>query len=348
MANSKDLASKAKYNTSDKLAIALASGSVVVAIFLFISDKTAPTLIICILLMAAFAVYPVFHFTRHLAVRLFLLVFVLAVGAAPAWHEMRHDKPVSASAAPPPLQGQQPASSPPNTPTSSANSQSPAPKAATPKQKVGQSTTVQGHDNTAGNIDQSGSSNNTAIIGSSNTVNSGPIRAGWLKPAHDPTPDNPCTRRISAQGGLVVQLGTSIAGTITHFPQVILTVSGKPEITLNKNDKGEIALTTEIFDANEDVVVAIDENAYTISDSAFQVQTSPDRSSLAVVIKHHRERVLDVKYLNDKMIRIWGHFRFPGLELTANEDGILIGGNTSGPHFSDFCNFDNKFSAFAF
>lgn len=197
------------------------------------------------------------------------------------------------------------------------------------KAEQGQSASINGggSNNDAGNIEQNGNGNNAALgnnnaVGNTYNINSGPIRSGWLAPANDPMPDNQCAKEIVDGGGTVVFLGNVAAGSAHIFPQPILSVNERNKLTMYQNAQGEIAISTDIFDEHDDVVVSIEKNKFTISNDVFQVEY-PDHSTLNVIIKHHKEKVLDIRFLNKNAIRIYGHFHYPDApDIIADETGI--------------------------
>ncbi len=144
---------------------------------------------------------------------------------------------------------------------------------------------------------------------------------GWLVPGNDPTPDSACSGEKDL---LLVFLGPLAAGA-NKFPNTVFTAGGTPRMTINKNGRGEVAVTTDIYDENENIIVSIRDNAFTVANDVFQVQR-PDKSTLIVVIRRRKERVLDVRFLNKTAIRIWGHFRYPGArELVVTGEEIRVG-----------------------
>lgn len=171
----------------------------------------------------------------------------------------------------------------------------------------------------------------------------------FLIPADDPTPANDCTH-----GSLFVFLGT-MAATANKFPDVVLAtgvpappgdpkaIDGRkfiPRLTIDRNSRGEVAVTFDIYDENENVVAAIEKNQVTISNDAFDVRR-PDASTLTVIIKHKKETVLSARFLNKQAIRIYGHFRYPhALDVIASEDGLMVGGD----HITGGCQADGSFA----
>ena len=78
--------SRNEYTVGDKLAIALACMAGIMAIILYLVDKTPSVVLSLLILMMAFAVYPAIHFFRNKLTRLIALVvfaiFVVVFGFA--------------------------------------------------------------------------------------------------------------------------------------------------------------------------------------------------------------------------------------------------------------------------
>jgi hypothetical protein len=237
------------YTPSDRLAIALASGSVAVLIALYIVEKTPLTVGILVVLLVAFSTYPVVHFFRRTVVRILMLLLILLVGVAIGWSGLRLKNTPTAQASSQPLAQDT---------TTPATAPQPTQKPA----KKTQSLKVKGDNNNSANVDQSGGNNNNAVIGNNNNVgntyhNAG--ESGWLVPANDPTPPNSCATRIIDQGGYIVFLGTLAAGS-TRMPNIVMSAGGQPRIVLATNEHGELAITTDIFDSKDDIVVSLEKN----------------------------------------------------------------------------------------
>lgn len=72
-----------KYNTSDSLAIALTCVAAVMAIVLFLLEKTPFWVVTLLMFMLALSIYPILHFVRSRPLR--ALVFIMAVGGTVAF-----------------------------------------------------------------------------------------------------------------------------------------------------------------------------------------------------------------------------------------------------------------------
>ncbi len=85
------------YSISDKLAIALACLAGIMAIILFLVEKTPTTIVSLLILMLALSIYPILHFVKRVGVR--IAVFSLfAIGTLRlGWYVWPHEHSISAN-----------------------------------------------------------------------------------------------------------------------------------------------------------------------------------------------------------------------------------------------------------
>jgi hypothetical protein len=144
--------------------------------------------------------------------------------------------------------------------------------------------------------------------------------ADFFVPANEPTPPNPC--QFAPKNALVVILGARAAFS-TFFPAKIIVINSDLILTLDRDEKGDVGITTDIYDQNDDFIAGISKNKFTVVNDA--IIDRPDMSSLKVTIKHRKEQVLDVRYINASTIRILGIFRHPDdPELRVTDGPFLI------------------------
>ena len=146
----------------------------------------------------------------------------------------------------------------------------------------------------------------------------------WLVPANDPSPPNPCSD--IPKNALAVYLGSNLMTFFNNQSHVyVLVAKGKPLIALDKNPDGKVALTMEIYDETEHIVVEIKKNEFRVAHPpAIFKKESKDKSSLVVVIPYHNKEVLNLRYLNPTAIQIRGSFRYPGVPpIEIDEQGTL-------------------------
>ena len=195
-----------------------------------------------------------------------------------------------------------------------------------------QQNTVNGSNNDTGNVNQNGD-RNTAVIGNNNkvgnTYNIASNNSGWLRPGHELAPRTRCQApaldvKGPQQDDLVILFGNTVGWINKNvpFPWVILNVAGHPVLTLQKKKSGEIAISGEIYNPQDEAIVVIENNKFTTSTEAFIVNST--LNSLRVTVKHLNETVLNVQYLNPHTVRISGHFYYQGHSVLVGTDKTTV------------------------
>jgi len=92
---------------------------------------------------------------------------------------------------------------------------------------------------------------------------------------------------------------------------------------------GRVAISTDIYDSNHDIVTEIKDNKYLVDSSAFKVSRE-SLSDLSVFIRHDKEQVLHIQYLNPTTISITGVFRTKSAELRVTPDSLYLNGKKLG------------------
>lgn len=159
------------------------------------------------------------------------------------------------------------------------------------------------------------------------------VTVGWLKPAHratPPSPDPDCPIADGIKNGAILVYFGNMVGWSSHYPLVLVSVQGRDLLTVDRDKQGHLLFSGVVFNEHDDAVVAIKKNKFTASDEAFEVEESSDHSSLAVTVKHLDETVLDIEYLNAHTLRISGHFRYSGADITVNKSGTMMSHGNSG------------------
>ncbi len=147
----------------------------------------------------------------------------------------------------------------------------------------------------------------------------------WLVPAHKASPYSSCPVMPRA---LTIFWGDSVSSVERSFPHMIMRVKGEPKIVLEKNEEGQIAITMNIFDEQENIVAEIEHNHFTLNpNNYFKLNYSKDLSRLSVQIAHQNEKVLDLEYLNPSAVRILGVFRYRHAPpIVSTKSALFIGG----------------------
>lgn len=156
-----------KYNASDRLAIALACLAGVMAIILFLVEKTPLTAILLLSLMLVLAIHPILHFAKRIGVRIVSFSLFVMGTLLLGWYVMPRSHSISAHTQEP--QQPTPEDKKDDKKGEDAKKQEPKPKL---KPKAEQ----QAQDNHVGSVEQ-GPCSNLQIGGSGNqaTVNCGAV-----------------------------------------------------------------------------------------------------------------------------------------------------------------------------
>ena len=109
----------------------------------------------------------------------------------------------------------------------------------------------------------------------------------YLLPGDDPTPRNFCYGG-TPKGALTILLGER-AAFATNFPTKVIAINDDMILEMNKDEHGDIAVTTDIFDQNNDLVASIENNRFRVVQDA--IVERKDLHSLKVTIKHRKEQV---------------------------------------------------------
>ena len=164
----------------------------------------------------------------------------------------------------------------------------------------------------------------------------------YLVPGDTATPDNVC--EVIPKGALRILLGP-MAAWATSFPSNVVVIDGDSILSMNRTADGRISLSTDIYDENHDIIAEIKDNHYDVDSSAFKVARD-NLSDLSVFIRHDKEQVLDVRYLNPTTISIRGVFRSESSELKVTAEGTYLNGRSLG-HLG-ICAGNSSAAAFVF
>lgn len=148
---------------------------------------------------------------------------------------------------------------------------------------------------------------------------------GWLIPAND------ATVRDSCGGGsdktVALYLGSNVVGYVDKDLK-ILTIRNKPLIKIERNPKGHIALTMDVYNDEYKLVAQIVKNEFKVNRNRIFEINRKDQSSLIVVAERLKEELFNVRYLNPNAIQIRGRFNYPGVPtIKIDEKGTLYIGD---------------------
>ncbi len=171
---------------------------------------------------------------------------------------------------------------------------------------------------------------------------------GRLLPARDPDPPNSCSFEMKDSAGHKVQLMPKEAlkvflgkfmVTYSTFPHNIFTVNGKNPLILDRDASGQIALTMDILDRDEKVVVRFENGHFWVNpNTRAHMDRGDDKSSL-VVVDNYGNQVLDMRYLNKHAVVIsallqYSHAKPVRIEKTKFADVCLGDVGSTGINFN--------------
>jgi len=172
------MADPEKYSHSDKLAIALACVAGVMAIVLFLIEKTPISVVVLLTLMLALSVYPILHFTKSKTPRTICLIVILVGTVALGWAVWPKQRPSEVAVQMPPANAVKENSG--TTDSVRVDVRRPARDAVADKVEHRKHAKTSSQDNSV-HMDkgskieqQSGGPCSPNIVGGSNTVNCGP------------------------------------------------------------------------------------------------------------------------------------------------------------------------------
>ena len=131
---------------------------------------------------------------------------------------------------------------------------------------------------------------------------------GWLIPANDELPQSDCS---PAANELALYMGTN-ASVSGKFPHTLIQYRGKDVLSIDRNDKNQIAVTVEVRGVDDKLIATIDKNNFNLTQNALQThKPRPDRNTF-VVYDEYGNQALNVRYLNPRAIRISGTLYYGG------------------------------------
>jgi hypothetical protein len=213
----------------------------------------------------------------------------------------------------------------------------------------------------------------TMLIMAAFTVSIAFIRVGYLKkrlqsysdyivPGSDPTPFNACTWLQSVtpptgkgypnstssmvpKDALLVLLGP-LSAMATQFPDTVISINGESILTMDKDSSGAVSVSMDVYDKDHDIVAIIDKNSFQVASSVFKFSRDNRLSDLRVIIRHDKEEVLHIRYINPHAISITGVFHTKTDTLRVNANAVYLNDQIIG--IQHVCSGGNNFPDFQF
>ncbi|TAK10234.1 hypothetical protein EPO44_00285 [bacterium] len=143
---------------------------------------------------------------------------------------------------------------------------------------------------------------------------------GFLYPANDPTPPNPCG--ASGPETVLVLIGDNafrLTGREGHF--IAIRLQGKPLVWLERSSLG-IHVSAEVTREDGRLAAKINANRFVINPNNYFTMRRPDRHELSVYDKSSQV-VLKARFLNEGTFRIEGRFFAPGYGSVIVENDAI-------------------------
>ena len=145
---------------------------------------------------------------------------------------------------------------------------------------------------------------------------------GWIYPANDPTPANPCSESpfMGKPGPFILLLGHLTSG-VGQFPRTVLSINGKSALVVDKRADGAIFVRVDIIDPDGKIIVRLDDSGYTINGNNVLSWKRRDRSSLEVTDQYGNK--ISARYINKNTFKLSAVLRYPGAKpLTISEPDV--------------------------
>jgi hypothetical protein len=168
-----------------------------------------------------------------------------------------------------------------------------------------------------------------------------------LSPGNLPTPPNACTgmdKRWLGDHPILVLLGPMAAiSSMRH--QNVIVINQDKILQMDRSRDGAVTVSTEIYDSNHDIVAEIDKNHYDVDSHVYKLERK-NLSDLRITIRHDKEEVLNVQYLNPDTISITGVFRTKTDTLRVDKNNAFLDGSLL--PFHDVCSGNSGAADFYF
>jgi len=148
---------------------------------------------------------------------------------------------------------------------------------------------------------------------------------GWLIPAHDPTPPNPCDRASLGPDAAILLMGTNAIASNGYGTFIPLEIKQCEAIVMDRTPEG-VLFGMQLIDADDNRVVTIRNNEIeALNGENYHARQSQDRASIKIENKYNVE-LFYARFINKNVIRVRGLFGCDPHATVAIEDNQPIGG----------------------
>jgi hypothetical protein len=141
---------------------------------------------------------------------------------------------------------------------------------------------------------------------------------GVLSPANDPTPVHICDN--VPPDASVVWVGAN-EDIVTSYPYRLLAAGNDQLMTLNKDKRDNLLLTVTIRGDNAKILAQFEDGVFTVNEHVAHFRH--DDNTLSVDDEYGRN-VLDVRYMNPRVIRIYGRFQTGDGTIVIDRKGFHL------------------------
>jgi hypothetical protein len=122
------------------------------------------------------------------------------------------------------------------------------------------------------------------------------------------------------------------------FPHVVSTIHDRitdrtiPLVSINLVN-GSLSVSAQVTSSDGRTIARIEDNQWVVNPNNILTKMNSDISSM-VIIDQYSKRVLNVKFMNERLIKIYILFRYGEHEIEFNENGVFIDHH---PRMSNIC-----------
>lgn len=143
--------------------------------------------------------------------------------------------------------------------------------------------------------------------------------SGELLPSNKPTPTNACGKIPS--NAIAIFLGNSVAYS-SKFPHTVIKVVNQDLLTIDKNIE-KITISARFFSRDGKIVAELKNNKFYVNPNNYFRLERPNNHTLKVYDQEAQE-VLNVEFINRKVIKLLGIFYFPNRSPVIIKENVQI------------------------
>jgi hypothetical protein len=161
-----------------------------------------------------------------------------------------------------------------------------------------------------------------------------PIFYGNITVGNEPTPI-PLPSNVS-KDTITIMLGDTMRVLLNEHQSYVIAEQNTPIVSIGFDSNGVMLINADVCDSNNNRIVYIKNSVFQANALYAFYPTQPDSHSL-IVNDFSGNQVLNIDYMNPKVIRLYGNFYIPGISYPFNiqpNSEIRFGGLTIEPNSS--------------